>query len=68
MVRVTLCLQLLLVVWILQQSDADYDQLSKLQEKIQQMEEEDTKLKGLIHDLDQQSARCGVGGYSNVFV
>jgi hypothetical protein len=66
MVRVTLCLQLLLLVLILKQSGAVSDQCRKLQEERDGLERDIKNIRNLKHQNEERARRCVVSGYSVV--
>jgi hypothetical protein len=63
MIRVALCLQLLLVVWILQLSDAESDQFSKLWKERDELQNEIIKKKKLIDEKAIAKVSCMVSCY-----
>jgi hypothetical protein len=63
MVRLTLCLQLLLLVLILKHSGAVSDQCSELQGEIRRLEEDLKNTTALKHNKEQQAGDCEVSGY-----
>jgi hypothetical protein len=66
MVRLTLCLQLLLLVLILQESDANNEQCRKLLEERDRLEEEEKFIMSEKHENDQRFGRCKVSVYFTV--
>jgi hypothetical protein len=68
MVRVTLCLQLLLLVLIMKQSDANADQCSELQNEIVQLEHELNNTEYQKHNNGENAGRCKVSVYFTAHV
>jgi conjugal transfer/entry exclusion protein len=62
MVSVTLFLQLLLLVLVLKQSEAVSIQCKKLQEEIDQLEQDIKNTTQLKHNNEEEAGRCEVSG------
>ena len=68
MVRVNFWLQLLLLVFLLKQSDASANQGGEMQEGIDRSEEDITNTTELKHNNGEQADNCCVSGYYFVHV
>jgi hypothetical protein len=68
MVRVTLWMQFLLLVLILKQSDAVYDQFTELDDEIFRLETHITRVRGLKRQYDHLYGECKVSIYLCVCV
>jgi len=64
MVRVIECLQLLLLVWILKQSDAVSDQCSELHKERAGLQKDIKNIRDLKQQNEERALRCTVSGYS----
>ena len=56
-------MQLLLLVLVLKQSEAVSDQCKKLQEEIDQLEQDIAYTSQLKHNNEEEAGRCEVSGY-----